>query len=160
MHIIIRLLCFINLQLKMFCLFIFCRCLVDVRRPHGYLMTQIFCGVVLIFFFVVAVMYSIISLKLVLTTKNRPPASHQGASYTDTHAGNRKYHKSARVMLIFVIAFLLQIWPIGLYGIVIFFGTPPLYSIFLVVVSINLSGVFDCVAYTIIRKHYQTVAHV
>ena len=71
--------------------------------------------------------------------------------------GEDKYHKTARMMMLFVLVYLWQWWAFvvqALWGLV---ETPHIIIYILGVFIINLGGVYNALAYTFIRKKYSRV---
>ena len=66
----------------------------------------------------------------------------------------RKFTKMARVMALFVLAYLGQWWSCPFISIWWVLDTPPVATIGLAVIFVNLGGVFNCLAYTVIRRKY------
>ncbi len=71
-----------------------------------------------------------------------------------------KYHRIARIMMIFVVAYVAQYWPFIVSAVwSLFTGTvAPVLVYWAVVFFCNMGGVFNCVAYTLVRRRrYQRV---
>ena len=68
-----------------------------------------------------------------------------------------KTRRSARVMLIFVLAYFAQNWSVVIYYTWGFFGYPPLALVYLVVTFVNMGGVFNMFAYTVLRRWYNII---
>ena len=74
---------------------------------------------------------------------------------TAAGGGTSKYHKSANIMIIFVATYFFQNWPAMIYYIWAYFVDPPIALVVLLVVLVNMGGLFNAVAYTLIRRKYQ-----
>ena len=73
-------------------------------------------------------------------------------------SNSTRYHNSAKLMMIFVVVFLFQWWPVTVFYIWSFIDAPPAE---LTVVSgfiTNMGGVYNCIAYTVIRRRLQRQA--
>ena len=68
----------------------------------------------------------------------------------------KKFSNMARVMTLFVLAYIGQWWPYVLQAAWGLFATPPMATIVLSVLIINLGGVYNCLAYTVIRYMYSS----
>ena len=69
-------------------------------------------------------------------------------------ARRNKYNKSAHIMMIFVVAYLLQWWPWVLLVIRSQFGRPEWWIMITKSILVNLGGVFNGFAYTWMRRYY------
>lgn len=69
-----------------------------------------------------------------------------------TAADKKKYVKSAKIMLLFVAAFISQWWAYIIYCIWSFYTEPSVVIIVAAVTFSNMGGVFNFLAYTYIRK--------
>ena len=67
-----------------------------------------------------------------------------------------KYHKSARVMMIFVVSYALQYWAITIYYSMEFLGVSHISIVFLTVTFTNQGGLFNFFAYTYVRRKYSS----
>lgn len=74
---------------------------------------------------------------------------------TDRTSTEQRYQSSARVMLIFVAVFILQWWSLTLFNVWVLVATPPSAVLVLSVLLINFGGVYNCIAYTVIRRRLQ-----
>ena len=63
-----------------------------------------------------------------------------------------RYAKTARVMTIFVVAYLAQWWPSILLSVWSYIAPPPIVIMLLIVIFANMGGVFNFLAYTFVRK--------
>ena len=97
-------------------------------------------------FIVIAIAYGLILVKIRQSSKN---LSDEKAS---------RYRNSAKIMIIFVFVFFLQWWSPALCSMWSFFQIPPIPIVLLVVVGVNLGGVYNSIAYTLIRKRFTRVA--
>jgi len=57
--------------------------------------------------------------------------------------------------MMFVTAFILQWWPLVLFNFWVMFSPPPAEMLLLAVFVLNFGGVFNCIAYTIIKRKLQ-----
>jgi len=62
------------------------------------------------------------------------------------------YNKTAQTLTLFVVAFFAQWWPISVYSIWDFIATPPIILVELSAIFCNLGGVFNFIAYTLVRR--------
>ena len=69
-----------------------------------------------------------------------------------------RYQNSAKVMMVFVIVFILQWWSLALFNIWSLITPPPAVLLVLPVALINLGGVYNCIAYTVIRRRLRQQA--
>lgn len=106
-------------------------------------------GMILVTVFVLnAVFYGAVYYKIRKVAKSN--VSSEGEQ-------NNKYHKSARLMLMFVAVYMFQWWTLVTQALWSFAGAPSVDFIILSVVVINLGGVYNAFVYTVIRKKYITV---
>ena len=72
----------------------------------------------------------------------------------DTRAAenSRKFHKTARVMMLFVAAYIAQWWPYVTHTTWRLFGEPHISITMLVTLFANMGGVFNFLAYTLLRN--------
>ncbi len=115
-----------------------------MRTSAGPILTNIQGVVVLLFFLAIMLCYAMVWFKLSAVSK----ASSSGMTRT-------KYHGTARVMMLFVAAFLFQYWPMMLYGAWALFAMPHVSIVILLVLFVNMGGFFNFLAYTVIRRKYQ-----
>ena len=66
----------------------------------------------------------------------------------------RKINRSGKIMLVFVLAFLIQWWPGVGQAFWCQFGDPHIWIIIATVVFVNSGGVMNSLAYTVIRRQY------
>ena len=79
----------------------------------------------------------------------------QASKVVDAKIG--RCNRTAKIMMIFVVVFLFQWWIQILFVVWGLFGTVLKYLAVVSECLINLGGVYDCVAYTVIRRRFQTV---
>ena len=116
----------------------------DMGNPTGRIMNNIKIGIMLFVFFGSASSYLIIWTRI-KSSLNCIPNTHR----------KRKYTRSARVMLLIVLSYLLQWWPLVVLAVWIYLGGSPIPRIMiLVVLFCNLGGVFNGFAYTLMRRNY------
>ena len=116
---------------------------------RGRIYAQVFSLIQICSFGLLGVAYGAIWLKIQRTTRLM-----NGMSSTE-----QRYQSSARVMLIFVAVFILQWWSLTLFNVWVLVVTPPSAVLVLSVLLINLGGVYNCIAYTIIRRRLQRQKH-
>lgn len=66
---------------------------------------------------------------------------------------HNKYLRSTKVMLIFVLVFIFQWWPLAVFAIWAIFAVPHLAILIICVTVINLGGVYNAIAYVFLRTH-------
>jgi hypothetical protein len=79
------------------------------------------------------------------------------AAKSTSTTSDSKYHKAAKLMMIFVAVYLFQWWTYVVQALWSFAGPPAVELYILSVVVINLGGVYNAIAYTIIRRKYASV---
>ena len=94
-------------------------------------------------FLVISVAYAAIWIKISQT------ARRVDSAWTD------RYQNAAKIMMIFVAVFIFQWWTLVMSNIWFLLGTPPSWVIILTVGIVNMGGVYNLVAYTIIRRRLQ-----
>ena len=118
-----------------------------MRKTGGIIVTNIVAGTIVIVFLYNSISYLGIWMKVRRVTKS---------SSTKT-TDQKKYLRSARVMLLFVAAFILQWWAYVIYCIWNFFTEPHVVIIVGAVTFSNMGGLFNFLAYTYIRKKQANV---
>ena len=74
------------------------------------------------------------------------------------NADTKRYQNSAKLMMIFVVVFIFQWWPNTMLFLWGFVSTPPPQINMLSGFITNMGGVYNCIAYTIIRRWLQKEA--
>ena len=122
-----------------------------MRKPLGTILTNILGGTFLVVFLANMASYLLVWWKISQVNK-------AVVSGGETQSNKRKkYQRLAKVMMLFVAVFIGQWWAyvaMALWGI---FGEPHVALVTCVVIFSNLGGVFNFIAYTLVRKKYQTV---
>ena len=127
------------------------RCFVDMRNKVAPIINILFSVLMVIVFVVSIISYAAIWIKVKQTynllkkaTKDSMPERHDKRGQT-----------TAKTMTLFVFAFLVQWAPWLFYSIWSFRVLPPIWLLVWVVISFNLGGMYNALAYTIMRKVYQ-----
>ena len=123
------------------------RCGFSIENTPGLILAQVNAILNIIILLVCLLCYVFIIFKIRSVAK----------SSMKDKTGDSKYHKSARVMMIFIVSFVLQYWAITLYYSWAFIEVPPLPLTFLTVSFTNQGGLFNFFAYTYVRRKYQNV---
>ncbi len=131
-----------------YCIYFIFRCYIDMRTPIGPMLSSIQSVLILILFSVILTSYIMVWYKLNAASKSR--ANGAGSKH--------KYNSAAQTMMLFVAAFLVQWWPLIMFGTWAVFALPHVSIIILAVFFCNLGGVFNLIAYTVIRKRSRKVA--
>ena len=118
------------------------RCSNDMRTRAGLVFGELIGIVQILFFSVIAFSYGSIVIKIRQTTK-----------LIDVNAA--RYRNSAWMMSIFVAVFIFQWWPLVLVNIWSMVRLPPDALFVPTVVILNLGGVYNCLAYTVIRRRFK-----
>ena len=118
------------------------RCFIDMRTRAGLIYAQVISIVQILLFSAIALSYGAIFIKMRQTTK-----------LIDVNAA--RYRNSAKMMTIFVVVFIFQWWSLILVNIWSMVSRPPDALFILPVVVINLGGVYNCIAYTVIRYRFK-----
>ena len=123
------------------------RCLGDMRNTGGVIVTNTMAATMVAVFIFNSVSYLGIWMKVRKVSK----------SSATTSADQKKYLKSARIMLLFVAAFILQWWAYVIYCLLSFFTEPHVVIVVGAVTFSNMGGLFNFLAYTYIRKRQASV---
>ena len=75
-----------------------------------------------------------------------------------TQKKSNKYGRTAKVMMLFVAAYICQWWAFVVHSCWEFFGQPHVSVFWAAVFFSNMGGVFNFFAYSFIRKKYQKVS--
>ena len=122
----------------------------DVRKPAGTALNTFYILAMVTVFVVNSVCYVIVFGKMRHVEKQ---LASFGEDCSQQHEGRRRSKKSAQNMALLVLAFLFQ-WSLYVaYTLWSFFGTPRDELLVADVFICNLGGVFNCVAYTLMRKY-------
>ena len=122
-----------------------------MRKTGGQIGGTLISICTLMVFMIDTVCYACVFFKL-----RRAAATAQAS--TGGSRGSTKYHRSARVMVVFVGAYFIQNWPAMIYYIWAYLQSPPMVLIVVLVIFVNMGGLFNAFAYTFVRKRYQSVA--
>ena len=117
-----------------------------MRNDLGKIMNNVKAAIMLTVFFGSGLSYFIIWMKM--------RASGPAPSTEVDMERKRKYHRSARVMLLFVVAYILQWWTWVVNAIWAKVGEPEAWIVVLVVFFCNMGGVFNGFVYTVMRRKY------
>ena len=104
-----------------------------------------YCVLQIVFFVGVLLCYGAVWIKIKRTTQLM-------------NADTQRYQNSARLMMIFVFVFFFQWWPNTLFFIWAIFAPPPNELAVVMGFITNLGGVYNCIAYTVIRRRLQQLA--
>ena len=74
-------------------------------------------------------------------------------------SGDRRRRNAARLMFIFVVIYVLQWWSPVVYDVWAMVAEPPDQFLVVCVFFVNLGGVYNCFAYTLIRRRLHRRAH-
>ena len=132
-----------NNHLSSFCLQCF-RCYADLRKPSGPYVTNTQSAIFLVIFFAVLVCYLLVWGKIRQVTR--------AARALGGRTGQSSNTKTARVMMLFVVAYMAQWSFFVVYSIWSLIDLPNLASIIAVVILCNMGGLFNFLAYTFIRR--------
>src|SRR5260221_223397 len=124
------------------CLCLSARCFVTFSLTRGRIYAQVINSIEIIVFFLLALAYGAMWMRIRTTAQLLT-------------SNNASYQQTAKIMMIFVAAFILQWWPLSMSNIWINFGRPPWAILALVGFFVNLGGVYNCLAYTVIRRRLQ-----
>ena len=114
----------------------------DVRTAAGLFYAEVVSAIQITFVGLMAVSYGAIWIRMKSTT-----------SLIDVNSA--RYRKSAKMMMIFVVVFIFQWWPMVLASTWLLLAQPPDAVFMIFVVIVNLRGVYNCVAYTLIRRRFK-----
>ena len=126
------------------------RCIVDMRSQMGHGVTNAMSAVMLLTMATNGLAYLLVWFKIrqvsaLMLTAGAAPAGRIV-----------NYHRTARVMTIFVAAYVLQWWPYVVASIwTLIKKHPPVVIYILAVFTCNMGGVFNALAYTILRRRLQ-----
>ncbi len=128
---------------------LYCRCLIDARESIGPILNNILSIIMNVCLMLNVVCYVLIWIKL-----------HQVAVQTNMAASTtrqQKYHHTARVMMLFIAAYFCQYFWFSIYALWTISYDPPVAILCLAVLFCNLGGLFNLIAYTLVRRRYQQV---
>ena len=114
------------------------RCLYDIRKPLAPVLNNTLAIVTIICFVFLIICYSGIWAKI------RQSARVRG--------GSGKYDRTVRVMMLFVLAYIVQWWAFVTFAFWGLFSMPHFIIMWAAVCFSNLGGLFNFLAYTYVRK--------
>ena len=133
-------------QIK-YILLLYFRCFIDLRTFAGQKYSQSIFVLEIFCFGVISLSYGAIWMKIKRSAKTT------SSKVTDSKIERHK--RSARVMLLFLLVFIFQWWPMILLNVWEMFTISPSFFPIITGSIVNLGGVFNCIVYTIIRKRFQ-----
>ena len=120
-------------------------------HKHAVIMNYIISITLLSFFGFNSIIYLLVGRKL------RKAAVTLNDIAVNAQIQIEKYNRSAKVMLLFVLAFLAQWVCVMAFYIWALLAMPPLAMVVLVVIFANLGGVFNFIAYTWLKRKFVNV---
>ena len=101
-----------------------------------------------VLFIICAVSYVILCVNVLISSHNMMSSNTQSA------IRRRRLLKSVRILMVFILVFLLQWWPWSTQAIWSRFTQPPNWLMVCVVLFCNLGGVLNAFAYTFLRRKH------
>ena len=120
-----------------------------MRTSLGVIMSNINGILIILVFFACAVSYIAIFIRV-------KSSALTSTETTMSKQRRMKINRSGRIMMIFVLAFLVQWWAWAVQSIWAYFEFPALWMIVATVAFTNSGGVLNAFAYTIMRRHHVT----
>ena len=120
-----------------------------MRHQAGIIANTISGIILIIIFLVCAISYIAIWLRIRASARHLAQMEDQGSKERI-----RKINRSGKIMLVFVLAFLIQWWPGVGQALWSQFGDPHTWIMVASVVFVNSGGVVNSLAYTVIRRLY------
>ncbi len=149
-----------NIFSLLFHLSVWYSCFVDVRKPAAGIVYT--CLMVLTAFLSIA-LYICVWLKIRSTTLSLKKAAHPGehdmycsqnGKMVDLQDQKNLYHRTAKIVTLFCLAYIIQVWPFIVFCIWILNGSPDIILVEMAVLFCNAGGVFNFLAYTFFRRMY------
>ena len=125
------------------------RCVFDMRTSLGVIMSNVNGILIILVFFACAVSYIAIFIRV-------KTSALMSMENLISKQRRMKINRSGRIMMIFVLAFLVQWWAWAVQCIWAFFEFPALWMIVATVAFTNSGGVLNAFAYTIMRRRHAT----
>ena len=129
---------------------LFCRCVFDMTINIGRIMNSVHGMTLAVLFIICAISYIILSVNVMISS-HIMTSGHALPRY-EAIKGRRL--KSVRIMMVFILVFLLQWWPWSTQAIWSRFTQPPNWLMVCVVLFCNLGGVLNAFAYTFLRRKH------
>ena len=121
-----------------------------MREPAGPILNNVVAGVMILTFSFNLVCYGAVYLKIRQVAKKMAGSGGKGAG---------KYHKTAKVMMLFVAVYIGQWWAYIMFSVANLINDPPHVAIMWGSVFFsNLGGMFNFIAFTFVRKKQQSVS--
>ena len=126
----------------MICFFCIFRCMVDMGNSYGPIVNNLYSGAMLITIIVNIICYGLVWAKISQAARAQ-------------NSKDNKYHKSAKVMMLFVTCYIVQWLPFVVYSTWNIFSFPSVYMLAVAIFFANLGGLLNFGAYLFIRFRYQ-----
>ena len=117
------------------------RCFVDLGRPYGRIINNIYTVTKLMCIAVNIICYGLVWGRI----------KQNNSQSKDSN----KYQRSAKIMMLFVTAYIIQVLPLVIFFIWNMFSTPNVYFAVVVMIFYNMGGIFNFLVYILICKKYQ-----
>ena len=121
-----------------------CRCLVDMRTSSGVVLSNILSMAMLVTVLASVVCYVLVGLKI------RKVASQTARMLQNNNM--RKCYRTGSIMMLFIAAYISQWTAYVVRSVWLFFGEPQDWVVISAVFMCNMGGVFNAIAYTILRR--------
>ena len=131
-------------QKKILNVFPICRCVYDMRKEMGKVMSMI-----LTVGMTVTIAVNVFSYVFVFFKIRSVTAATQAMGST---TGGVKYSKTVSVMMKFVAAYIFQWWAYMIYSLWNLVTPPPFFVLHSIVFLANMGGLFNLIVYTLLRK--------
>ncbi|CAD5124066.1 DgyrCDS12370 [Dimorphilus gyrociliatus] len=119
-------------------------CFLDNRRPYSKILQTVIAVFFVLIFVLISILYSLswIKIKKISRNLNKILTSSQ-----------EKYHKTAKIMMLFVISFIAQWWSFMIYAAYGMYRTQPFLIVLLSVIFSNLGGIFNFITNAFVKRN-------
>ena len=131
------------------------RCMTDKRKPWTHYVDLFYAGSFLAVFIIISVSYGLVLYKIKkITSLLQTYMKESGGSGGNGRPGSAQSStiRSARTMCIFIAAYIFQWFGYTTYSLWSLASPPPVALLAITVLVTNMGGVFNCIAYTVVRR--------
>ena len=125
------------------------RCYIDNSKPAGPILENVVAAVMIMTFVFNLICYGAVYFKIRQVAKKMAGSSKSGGG---------KYHKTAKVMMLFVAVYMGQWWAYIMLSITGLITEPHIAIMWASVFFSNMGGVFNFIAYSFVRKKQSSVS--
>ena len=136
---------------------LFCRCHVDMRRkPEGVIIYTIYTSMVVGVFAINSICYTSVCITIKRSSADVAKFQDSTCDLQQRHAQSRRVVRMSKSLTLIVAAYICQWWPFLVLTFWSYIGKPHIAWLIVVVVFCNAGGIFNGVAYTVMKVRNQS----